>query len=285
VTAVATSLASAALAAHCGIPLMELDSSGVDLAVDGADAIDPDLRLIKGLGGAHVRERIVAAASRRFVIVADETKLRPQLAGVVPVELLVFGWQHTLTLLNQAGGGFSLRVDGTGEPVRTDNGNLLADGTFTRIGDPEGLAASLDAIPGVVGHGLFLGMADLVIVGGFDGRVTRREPAQGRSPHLSSGAPRSGAQEVATMSEETLAWRAIKPGHKVLDLDGNEIGTVHRVLADYGADIFHGVSMRRHLLGPEEQITADRIARITATAIHTTLSRSELGSLPPGGAG
>ena len=185
VSAVATSLASAALAARHRIPLLELDAQGVDLAVDGADTVDPDLRLLKGLGGALVRERIVAAAARRFVIVADESKLRQHLAGFVPVELLVFGWHHTMTLLDQTGATFALRLDSAGEPLRSDNGNLIADGEFGPIGDPEGLAARLDAIPGVVGHGLFLGMADLVIVASADGALRRLEPARGRSAALS----------------------------------------------------------------------------------------------------
>ncbi len=185
VSAVATSLASAALAARQRIPLLELDATGVDLAVDGADTIDPDLRLLKGLGGALVRERIVAAAAERFVIVADESKLRPHLAGFVPVELLVFGWHHTMTLLDQTGAGFNLRLDAAGEPLRSDNGNLIADGEFAPIADPEGLAARLDAIPGVVGHGLFLGMADLVVVGRADGSLTRLEPSHHASSALS----------------------------------------------------------------------------------------------------
>jgi ribose 5-phosphate isomerase A len=185
VRAVATSLASAALAARQQIPLFELDARGVDLAVDGADTVDPDLRLLKGLGGALVRERIVAEAAARFVVVADETKLRPHLAGFVPVELLTFGWHHTMTLLSQTGALFRLRLDAAEEPLRSDNGNLIADGEFGPIADPEGLAARLDAIPGVVGHGLFLGMADLVIVAAADGTVRHLEPASGASPALS----------------------------------------------------------------------------------------------------
>jgi ribose 5-phosphate isomerase A len=185
VGAVATSLASAALAARQRIPLLELGAAGVDLAVDGADTVDPDLRLLKGMGGALVRERIVAAAASRFVIVADESKLRPHLAGFVPVELLVFGWHHTMTLLEQTGATFALRLDAVGEPLRSDNGNLIADAEFGPIADPEGLAARLDAIPGVVGHGLFLGMADLVIVATVDGALQRIEPARGSSAALS----------------------------------------------------------------------------------------------------
>ena len=185
VTAVATSLASAALAARQGIPLLELDRRGVDLAVDGADTVDPDLRLLKGLGGALVRERIVAAAARRFVVVADDSKLRDHLAGFVPVELLAFGWHHTMNLLDQTGARFRLRLDAAGEPLRSDNGNLIADGEYPRIADPEGLAARLDAIPGVVGHGLFLGMADLVIVASPSGVLTRLEPSHKGAPALS----------------------------------------------------------------------------------------------------
>jgi ribose 5-phosphate isomerase A len=185
VSAVATSLASAALAARQRIPLLELDARGVDLAVDGADTVDPDLRLLKGLGGALVRERIVAAAASRFVIVADESKLRRHLSGFVPVELLVFGWHHTMTLLDQTGAVFALRLDAAGEPLRSDNGNLIADGEFGPIDDPEGLGARLDSIPGVVGHGLFLGMADLVIVAAADGALRRLEPARGASTALS----------------------------------------------------------------------------------------------------
>ncbi len=174
--AVATSLASAALAAREGIPLLELAAAGVDLAVDGADVVDTDLRLIKGHGGALVRERIVAAAARRFVVVVDDGKLSPRLGGSVPVEVLPFGWRHTLTLLAATGAEFRLRRDADGEPVQSDNGNLIADGEFAPIGDPEGLGTRLEAVPGVVGHGLFLGMADLVIVGGGDGAVRSLEP-------------------------------------------------------------------------------------------------------------
>lgn len=169
VSAVATSLASAAQAAGHGIPLLDLDSRGVDLAVDGTDAVDPALRLIKGLGGALVRERIVAASARRFVVITDETKVRPALSGVVPVEVLDFGWRRTMALLADCGAPFDLRLDAANRPLHSDNGNLIADGAFDAIADPERLAAMIDAIPGVVGHGLFLGMADDVIVGLADG--------------------------------------------------------------------------------------------------------------------
>jgi len=185
VTAVATSLASAALAARERIPLLELDQQGVDLAVDGADAVDPHLRLVKGHGGAMVRERVVAAAAQRFVVVVDDTKVLPQLTGPVPVEVVPFGWRHTLTLLSGVGARFRLRLGDDGEAVQSDNGNLIADGDFGSLDDPEGLAARLDAVPGVVGHGLFLGMAHLVIAAGADGSVTRLEPPEGATTTLS----------------------------------------------------------------------------------------------------
>lgn len=176
VSGIATSVESEELAASCGIPLRPLDAGGLDLAVDGADVVDPELRLIKGGGGAMVREKVVATAARRFVVVVDWTKVRSVLAGMLPVELIPFGALHTLRLLDATGGAYRVRIDDTGAPVRSDNGNLLADGAYERIDDPEGLAAQLDAIPGLVGHGLFLGLTDTVIVGEQDGSV-RRLPA------------------------------------------------------------------------------------------------------------
>jgi ribose 5-phosphate isomerase A len=173
---VATSDATTQLAAEQGIAVEALDRRGLDLAVDGADEVDPDLRLLKGRGGALVREKIVAAAARSFVVVVDETKLRAALAGIVPVEVVPFGVDRTLALLESTGAPFALRRAG-GAPAVSDNGNLIADGEYAALDDPEGLAARLDAIPGVVGHGLFLGMADLVLVGGTDtGSVERRRP-------------------------------------------------------------------------------------------------------------
>ena len=178
VRGVATSEATERLAAGLDIPLAELDAGGLDIAVDGADAVDRDFRLIKGGGGAMLREKIVAAAARRFVVVIDDSKLRDLLGGPVPVELLPFGAQHTLAMLNATGGRFRLRTESDAGGAQSDNGNLLADGEYSRLDDPEGLATRLDAIPGVLGHGLFLGMADLVIVGYPDGHVEQRTAAR-----------------------------------------------------------------------------------------------------------
>ncbi len=179
VEAVATSEVSARLAADLGIELVELDGAGLDLAVDGADLVDPQLRLVKGGGGAHVRERMVAAAARRFVVVVDNSKLVPQLRGPVPVEILHFGAGATLAALEVCGAPFRLRRDDEGVPRLSDNGNLLVDGRFAVVSDPEGLARRLDAVPGVVGHGLFLGMADRVIVGDDRGAVRELTAAAG----------------------------------------------------------------------------------------------------------
>ena len=175
---VPTSTQSEARARAEGIPVVELGRHGVDLAVDGADSVDPDLRLIKGAGGALLREKIVAAAARRFVVVVDDTKLHARLQGAVPVEVVPFGWEATLAVLESTGTVFELRRGAGGEPVLSDNGNLIADGRFTAVEDPEGLAEQIEAIPGVVGHGLFLGMADLVLAGHPDGTVEHRQVAR-----------------------------------------------------------------------------------------------------------
>lgn len=174
---VATSRATEELAAEVGVPLVELDSHGVDLAVDGADVVDPQLRLVKGGGGAHVREKIVAAAARRFVVVVDADKVKPHLGGALPVELVPFGARATLHALSQLGAPFELRRGGDGDVARSDNGNLLADGRFGSIERPEELAERIDAVPGVVGHGLFLGMADLVLCADGPADIRRLEAA------------------------------------------------------------------------------------------------------------
>lgn len=167
---VATSMASVALAEAARIPLVELDERGLDLAVDGADAVDPELGLIKGGGGALLREKIVACAARRFVVVVDERKLVARLGGLLPVEVLPFGARSTLAAV-EAVAGVPAVVRGGATPTLTDNANLVADLALPRIDDPTGLAAALDAVPGVVGHGLFLGVADLVVVARADGAV------------------------------------------------------------------------------------------------------------------
>ena len=166
VQAVATSSASARLAAEVGIPVRDADDGALDLAVDGADEVDAHLQLIKGRGGALVREKLVAESARRFVIVADPSKLVERLGrGRLPVEVLPFLWRRTAARLGSLGAAWSLR-GGEDEPFVSDNGNLVVDLTFEGgIEDPIGLGAALKSMTGVVDHGLFLGLADLCLVG------------------------------------------------------------------------------------------------------------------------
>jgi ribose 5-phosphate isomerase A len=172
IRAVATSVASAALAIEHGILVEELGADGLDLAVDGADSVDPALRLIKGKGGAMLRERIVAASASRFVVIVDDRKYMSRLSGRIPVEVLDFGSARTLHMLEERTSiDFTIRDGGDGEHFITDNGNLVADSEYTDIDEPEALAALIGSIPGVAGHGLFLGMAAMVLVGHSDGTV------------------------------------------------------------------------------------------------------------------
>jgi ribose 5-phosphate isomerase A len=156
-------------AERLGIPLTALDDRPVvDLTIDGADEVDPELNLIKGGGGALLREKIVAQASRREVIVVDESKLSPKLGTrwALPVEVAPFGWRPELDHLASLGARVELRTAEDGAPFETDQGNYILDAGFGPIEDPAGLAARLDARAGILGHGLFLGLAtDLVIAG------------------------------------------------------------------------------------------------------------------------
>ncbi|MGQ9510723.1 MAG: ribose-5-phosphate isomerase RpiA [Thermaceae bacterium] len=166
VKGVATSEATAELAQKEGIPLIDLPPEGVDLAIDGADEIAPDLSLIKGLGGALLREKIVESRAKAFIVVADHTKKVPVLGrGVVPVEIVAFGHRATLKAIAELGGEPTLRMAGD-ELYFTDNGNLIADVRFGPIGDPLGLHQALLAIPGVVETGLFVGLASRAFVAG-----------------------------------------------------------------------------------------------------------------------
>lgn len=167
VQAVPTSDESGRLAKAAGIPIADRVTGELDLAVDGADEIDPAMNCIKGRGGALLREKIVAHASRRFVLVADETKLVGRLGrGPVPVEILPFLWRATSRSIESLGGRPELRL-AAGEPYRTDNGNLVLDTSFGIVDADLGLA--LHAIPGVIEHGLFFGLARAAIIGAASG--------------------------------------------------------------------------------------------------------------------
>jgi ribose 5-phosphate isomerase A len=170
VRGVPTSRATAELAAEMRIPVVTELVGAIDLAVDGADEVDQALNLIKGRGGALFREKLVAAASRRFIVVIDESKVVKQLgAGVLPVEVLPFLWRTTADRLTALGA--SLKVRGGEEaPYVTDNGNLILDLTFEGgVKDAASVGDALKKTIGVVEHGLFLGMTDTCIVAGADG--------------------------------------------------------------------------------------------------------------------
>jgi ribose 5-phosphate isomerase A len=166
-------------ARRLSIPLTTLSEHPVvDLTIDGADEVDPDLNLIKGGGGALLREKIVAQASRREIIVVDESKLSPALGThwPVPVEVVPFGWRTQAAYLESLGAQPVLRLSDDGTPFKTDQGNLILDCRFGPISDPAQLAVRMGERAGIVEHGLFLGLATDVIVAGAEGiRHLRRE--------------------------------------------------------------------------------------------------------------
>jgi ribose 5-phosphate isomerase A len=171
IVGVPTSEATAARCRELGIPLASLEQRPqLDLAIDGADEISPDLDLIKGLGGAHLREKVVAASAARFVVVADDSKLVSRLGerAPLPVEVIAFAEPLCGRLLRDAGWEPSLRAPG-GEPFLTDEGNHILDCRRGDWSDPRRLAAELQAMTGVVEHGMFLGMAAAAYVATPDG--------------------------------------------------------------------------------------------------------------------
>ena len=176
---VPTSERTASLCRELGVPLSTLDETpALDLTVDGADEIDPALSLVKGGGGALLREKIVAAASARMIVIADRSKLVPVLGRFpLPVEVNRFGLGATRLAVEAAArslgleGPLTLRMTG-GEPFVTDGGHLILDASFGRIRDTRALSDALHAVPGVVEHGLFIGMADIAIVADADGVET-----------------------------------------------------------------------------------------------------------------
>lgn len=169
---VPTSAASETEARRLRIPIAELEWQGaIDVTIDGADEVDPALDLIKGGGGALLREKIVAQASRREIIVVDETKLSPSLGTrrAVPVEVLAFGWRSQAEYLESLGARVSVRSRSNGAPFSTDEGNFILDCAFGPIAQAATLAAAIGSRAGVVAHGLFIGLATDLIVAGVEG--------------------------------------------------------------------------------------------------------------------
>jgi ribose 5-phosphate isomerase A len=179
IVGVATSEGTQRRARALGIPLSTLaDQPRLDLAVDGADEVDPDLNLIKGLGRALLREKIVEIHAERLVIVVDESKLVSRLGrGPLPLDVAPFGLESQIRWLSTLGCRAELRLEDDGALVVTDDGNYMILCHFSEgIADPYGLARTLAERPGIVEHGLFLGMADEVLVSSVQGtRVLRRE--------------------------------------------------------------------------------------------------------------
>jgi ribose 5-phosphate isomerase A len=177
VIAVPTSEATRAQAMKLGIPLTSLDETPeLDLTVDGADEIGPDLTLIKGGGGALLREKIVAAASARMIVIADDSKWVPVLGRFpLPIEITPFGAEATRHAVEAAAanagsaGPVQLRRDRNGHAFVTDGGHWLLDAQLQRIADPPALARSLADVPGVMEHGLFIGLARTAILAGREG--------------------------------------------------------------------------------------------------------------------
>jgi ribose 5-phosphate isomerase A len=177
VVAVPTSEATRAQAERLGIALTTLDETPeLDLTVDGADEIAPDLTLIKGGGGALLREKMVASVSAEMIVIADETKWVATLGRFpLPVEIVPFGTTATRRAVERAAadtacpGPALLRTGRDGHPFVTDGGHWLLDAQLQRIDDPQALATRLSAIPGVMEHGLFIGLARTVILAGPDG--------------------------------------------------------------------------------------------------------------------
>lgn len=166
-------------AIQLGIPLTTLEEHPViEVTIDGADEVDPQLNLIKGGGGALVREKIVAQATRREIIVVDESKLSPALGThwAVPVEVLPFGYGSQQRYLESLGAQIKIRNRADGTRFTSDQGNIVVDANFGAMSDPQVVAAKLDARTGIIGHGMFLGLATDVIVAGVDGiRHLKRE--------------------------------------------------------------------------------------------------------------
>jgi ribose 5-phosphate isomerase A len=183
---VSTSEATATQARTLGIPLTDLDTiDHLDLTVDGADELDPQLRLIKGGGAALLREKIVASASSAMVVIADASKRVAVLGRFpLPIEINRFGTLPTLAAIRAvmaahgATGGLALRLAGGGAPLLTDGGHLIADASFGRISQPEALSQDLLGIAGVVQHGLFIGLCQTAFLAGAAG-VERLTPVGG----------------------------------------------------------------------------------------------------------
>ena len=180
VVGVTTSFQGEVLASELGIPLKSLSSvSEIDLAIDGADEVDPNFQLIKGGGACHVQEKLVAALAKKFIVVVDSSKLveKLNLDFKLPVEVLPSAWTHVQKTLKNFGGESNLRMaQKKAGPIVTDQGNLILDLTFENgIDQPELLESQINNVPGVLENGLFINLTDEVLVGKVENNVVRVE--------------------------------------------------------------------------------------------------------------
>ena len=172
IVGIPTSIRTQKLAGELNIPLCGLDDQpNIDVTIDGADEVDPDLNLIKGGGGALLREKVVAQASRRNIIIVDESKLSPCLGArwALPIEVIPFAVKTEKNFIESLGAAVTLRTDAEGQPAKTDQNNFILDANLGEIADPHGIAVKLNGRAGIVEHGLFLGLASDVIVAARDG--------------------------------------------------------------------------------------------------------------------
>ena len=171
IVGIPTSIRTEKLARDLDIPLATLEEQPeIDVTIDGADEVDPELNLIKGGGGALLREKVVAQASRQNIIIVDESKLSPRLGTrwALPVEVIPFAAKSAENFLKSQGAAVTLRLDDNGQPFQTDQDNFILDANFGEMADPNRVAANLNERAGIVEHGLFLGLASDVIVAAED---------------------------------------------------------------------------------------------------------------------
>ena len=180
ITGIPTSVQTGELARAVGIPLTTLDEHPeIDITIDGADEVDPRLNLIKGGGGALLREKVVASVTKKMVVVVDSGKIVSVLGKFpLPIEVISFARTVVEKKIVALGGSPKLRTKSDGSPFVTDNGNQILDCSFGKIADPAALALELNGMPGVVEHGLFIGLAKLAIVG--RGNSTQEIPSPTR---------------------------------------------------------------------------------------------------------